>query len=701
MWHEARRSERKVHDLMDAARRRAQRRAVFLAKRRGDPQQSLQVVGSRCRVHRDEGLYKATQDQQGLMQVGRSGGIPPGKRPRQVDSPQEAEMNEGLQSAGGSRKDLLGPRSAWNTLGRKESGRRRPAKKLIGDPAEATGSGTKVAPDWKEEERRRLVETAGGRCRRGHWNLEEVLAIPWNGKQDILIDRFDGRALLDFIRDPSSRPFRVDEKSEEEEEVEEFVNFERYRDLIKHRRRGCRIHFCRKYLHHLTTYGFFYDTDDDALRHVCEELEAKSTPSFTLERPHASQSTAGKGSYSQVGFSYKGDGNEESNAMDSDEEDEDEEDDDDKDISSDDSNDEGMELIAKDFGIKRYNWLVYMDQKAKEEEKRQKEVIRGDPSIRKLSRKERRKASQMEREKEREASRILGRAPYNDPYRETRRSPTYEAYPHSRRSRSRSRSPSYSRRHDRGAHSDNGHRSKAKPPKIEYITEFGGSADTNDRKLGAISPPSSPLQDDIQNRLPGSRILEALHVDPASALSVENDKNTKVFRNTSSSGVAKLNKAATPAGSMKPEQVEKKETPQERLKRIMNKQLTKQIKKDSAVEMAKKREQERQRLEKLAETSRLSRYRRRSRSRSRSRSLSPESVKSSLMSLQKAQAQQKPRAEPKQESKEALFSLELAISIPAPPFQASSLFVAVVCFFVETKRLIETLSVLVGREADG
>lgn len=236
------------------------------------------------------------------------------------------------------------------------------------------------------------------------------------------------------------------------------------------------------------------------MRNVSEELEAKSTPSFTLERPHASQSTAGKGSYSQVGFSYKGDGNEESNAMDSDEEDEDEEEDDDKDISSDDSNDEGMELIAKDFGIKRYNWLVYMDQKAKDEEKRQKEVIRGDPSIRKLSRKERRKASQMEREKEREASRILGRAPYNDPYRETRRSPTYEAYPHSRRSRSRSRSPSYSRRHDRGAHSDNGHRSKSKPPKIEYITEFGGSADTNDRKLAAISPPSSPLQDDIQNR---------------------------------------------------------------------------------------------------------------------------------------------------------------------------------------------------------
>lgn len=66
MWHEARKSERKVHDLMDAARRRAQRRAAYLARRRGDPHQSLQVSGARCRVHRDDALYQATEDQQGL-----------------------------------------------------------------------------------------------------------------------------------------------------------------------------------------------------------------------------------------------------------------------------------------------------------------------------------------------------------------------------------------------------------------------------------------------------------------------------------------------------------------------------------------------------------------------------------------------------------------------------------------------------------
>lgn len=66
MWHEARRSERKVHDMMDAARKRAQRRAIYLAKRRGDPQQSIQAVGSRCRIYREDALYQATEDQQGL-----------------------------------------------------------------------------------------------------------------------------------------------------------------------------------------------------------------------------------------------------------------------------------------------------------------------------------------------------------------------------------------------------------------------------------------------------------------------------------------------------------------------------------------------------------------------------------------------------------------------------------------------------------
>ncbi|KAH7851157.1 hypothetical protein Vadar_007859 [Vaccinium darrowii] len=477
MWHEARRSEKKVHDMMDAARKRAQRRAVYLAKRRGDPQQSIQVAGSRCRMYRDDGLYQATQDQQGL--------------------------------------------------------------------------------------------------------------IPWNGKEDILIDRFDGRALLDFIRDSSSRRFRAPEKSEEEEELEEFVNFERYRDLIKHQRRG---------------FG-----DEEGLQHVNQEMEAKAAALFGSDRSHPTQAPATKGSYSQVGFSYDGDGKDETNYSDGDEDDDDDEDDDEEeDFNSDDSNDEEMEKIAKEFGVKRGK----------------KEVVKGDPSIRKLTRKERRKVSQIEREREREAALVTGsRLLHRDPYREPRRSPTYEAYSRSRRSRSRSRSysPSHSRRYARGVHSDDGHRSKSKASKIEYITEFGGSADGDEPKLEGFSPPPSPSKADVLNRPVTGQILEALHTDPASSVSLEKEKNSKVLPQIStSSALAKLSKSSTSGGISK--QGEKKETPQERLKRIMSRQLNKQIKKDTAVESAKKKEQERQRNEKLAETSRLSRYRRRSRSRSYSRS---------------------------------------------------------------------------------
>ena len=101
-------------------------------------------------------------------------------------------------------------------------------------------------------------------------------------------------------------------------------------------------------------------------------------------RSHPAQAPASKGSYSQVGFSYDGDGKEEVHYSDGDEEDEDEDDEED-DFNSDDSNDEEMEKIAKDFGVKRYGWLVYMDKKAKEEERRQKEVVKGDPSIVSLS----------------------------------------------------------------------------------------------------------------------------------------------------------------------------------------------------------------------------------------------------------------------------------------------------------------------------
>lgn len=355
-------------------------------------------------------------------------------------------------------------------------------------------------------------------------------------------------------------------------------------------------------------------SDETGLQHVAQELEAKAILPFSFEKSQSSQAPVSKGAYSQVGYSYKGDGNEDSDDLSRDDEDEE----DGKDFSSDDSSDEQMENLAKEFGIKRYNWLVYMDKKVKEEEKRQKEIIKGDPSIKKMSRRDRRKASQSEREREREAVRSVGRVSYRDPYREQRRSPSYEAYSRGirSRSRSRSRSPS-SRRHTRDTHAESNYRSKAKPPRVEYITEFGGSEDASDLKVTGISPPSSPIRADVPNRSSGLHILEALHSDPASSLSMEQEKSANFLKPpaSTSSALAKLKGAS--GGLGKTPQAEKKETPQERLKRIMSKQLNKQIRKDTAAETAKKREQERQRHEKLAE---VGRYRLRSRSRSLSHS---------------------------------------------------------------------------------
>lgn len=527
MWHEARRSEKKVHEIMDAARRRAQKRAIFLAKRRVDPQQTLRINGTRCRVHLDATIYQATEDQQGL--------------------------------------------------------------------------------------------------------------IPWNGKEDNLIDRFDGRALLDMVREYNPS-FHQREKTEEEDELEVMVNFQRYRDLIKQRRRGL--------------------SDKQGLEDVEQELEARSTAPFA-DKQQRSAVVAAKPTYGQVGFAYEGaasgaSSKEDALALglgesDSDEEPVEEE----EGSSSEDSEDELIESIGQDYGVPKFNSLLSLDRKLKEEEGRAKELVKGDPAMRKLSRKERRKVSQQEREREKEAARQLSNRPLqHDPYRELRKSPTYDSY-HSfvRRDRGRSLSlsppNSRSRQDYRDRDSDSyerDHRGRKRKSSgggttstIEYITEFGveGTAGESERNT---APTTSPSHD---APLPSRRILEALHSDPAaiavtpsvSGQSVTDwdarhrDRDPRASGVSSSSALAKLSKLPTSASAVpKASPANPKsapETPQERLRRIMNKQLSKQIKKDIVSEAGKRREQEKERQEKLAETRRIAQRSRRGRSRSRSRSLSP------------------------------------------------------------------------------
>ncbi len=70
-----------------------------------------------------------------------------------------------------------------------------------------------------------------GRPSRMKRNQEQYMAIeskqgmiPWNGQQDNLIDRFDGRALLDFYREPDAQS-KQQRKSEDEIELDE-VNWQ-------------------------------------------------------------------------------------------------------------------------------------------------------------------------------------------------------------------------------------------------------------------------------------------------------------------------------------------------------------------------------------------------------------------------------------------------------------------------------------------
>ncbi|CAG8518865.1 354_t:CDS:2 [Paraglomus brasilianum] len=126
MWHEARRTEKKIKELMVDHKRRAERRRAYYESRLGDPSQLLRITGSAIKLHAD------------------------------------AEQHF------------------------------------------------------------------------FHENPEKSLML-WQGDNETRIDRFDGRALLDYL--PPNDP-NVPIQSSEERDYREELNFERFRDLIENERRN-------------------------------------------------------------------------------------------------------------------------------------------------------------------------------------------------------------------------------------------------------------------------------------------------------------------------------------------------------------------------------------------------------------------------------------------------------------------------------
>ncbi|CAI5516077.1 unnamed protein product [Closterium sp. Naga37s-1] len=284
MWHEARRSEKRVHEMMDAAKKRAERRADQRSRRAGDPTQLLRVAGTKLRLAHDSAVYQSAQDLSGL--------------------------------------------------------------------------------------------------------------IPWNNREDTLIDRYDGRAMLDFIREYDPHRHGSRELTEQQEEEEEACNFERYRDLVR--------------------LGWHAKTEQEGLQQVERETEARAHAQLKANRPKlpaaaaasAATAAAGKGAYANMPFSY---GSSDNNAGDcnEDEEEEDEEDEEEEEgdgVEGGDVEEYGwmspsgrqrLADMAERYGIEEYGRHMDLAVSAKEKEKRLRQMAGNDS---RPSRKERKKLARQGKE---------------------------------------------------------------------------------------------------------------------------------------------------------------------------------------------------------------------------------------------------------------------------------------------------------------
>mmetsp|Transcript_13373 Transcript_13373/g.48685 ORF Transcript_13373/g.48685 Transcript_13373/m.48685 type:complete len:571 (+) Transcript_13373:246-1958(+) len=350
--------------------------------------------------------------------------------------------------------------------------------------------------------------------------------MPWNGRQDVMIDRFDGRALLDFIREYNPRVQWPPELTDEQIETAQLVNFYSYRNLVKFRVKKIR--------------------EEDALKLVEEDIERRAlTSRYATKQP--AQEPQHVGVYSSVGYSY------ESGPPEEPEGDSDGDSDHDIGLSDLDSENEGMadvdpsemDAIAEQFGIDDYCQLARERRRriAEENEEKESDIRRASAFLSKRQRKDAMRQgidirdlhSHFEAQKPQAAGSPVGYITGSSSSRQRRHSPTYDSY-------------------GIGAQ-DN--RRKDEPAKTEYITEFGG-----------LKPGSSR---------PIHTAVNWTDVEASHTVVVPKDR-------------------LAPGGKVevKPKG---KETPQERLKRLMAMQLNKQAQKDTAAERQKRLRDEKERLD--------------------------------------------------------------------------------------------------------
>ncbi|MEW5308803.1 MAG: hypothetical protein WDW38_000734 [Sanguina aurantia] len=178
---------------------------------------------------------------------------------------------------------------------------------------EARAQAKKLKDSQEDNKRRaeRRAEVAGfqvetpfnmlvldGRACKLHRNLEQHTAIereegliPWNGHADHLIDRFDGRAMLDMYREPAPN-LRDKPKTAEESKLELLLAFEAFRDVVALEGKG-----------YSEPKGLAAAEADLAELRAAARVSAAASSTVGTTRQQQ-QAAAGQGLYGAVGFSY-------------------------------------------------------------------------------------------------------------------------------------------------------------------------------------------------------------------------------------------------------------------------------------------------------------------------------------------------------------------------------------------------------------
>lgn len=461
-------------------------------------------------------------------------------------------------------------------------------------------------------------------------NPEQGL-VPWGAHPEVLIDRYDVRSLLDIYVEPDPRVWRHRQRSAQEVELEEQLRFEAYRDLIRLKCLGLSD---RQGIKHA-------EQENVAIRAAARQaavaaLEATQAPK-PLPSQNAAFASAGTGQYAAVGFSYGGDaagadneGGQEAEGF----EEEDDDSDDDMPVTAEDRD---MDALAAGFGVEDFSSMLRWAMKAEAEEAaaNRKRSRRGWSKKKAKLRAQRLQGQGLDptlftKPPPGQAARHVQQPtdiswiPEKKPEdlaqlytAEQRGSPTYEGG---------------STRQGSGA-------LPGARPQPEYITSFGGGADAGSGSWrsqqggGAAAGPGHGEQGP-KDALPGAAdpAREGPAFLPAAALKlhgVRPEERRDRYGSVSGRDYSKAKSAAATAAAAATvvRAVDRsKETPQERLKRLMAAQLNKKIQKDSLSAAQKQQQAEADQRARAAqeaaalEAERLGRQRERGHGRGRSRS---------------------------------------------------------------------------------